>query len=141
MELFRGLTGNSDKAWIGTEQSCFAAEVLNQILSGDGSEKQEEDKFRDLETEFCLAEYNQNLDRCFLKFIPNRFFHCLTIFNRVTNSQDILVSLERIPSTRVTKNLKSRTLLGCPDTGIEKYIGISVGVSGHVLWRTHILKN
>ena len=112
IEPFRGLTGNSGKAWIGTEQSCFAFEVLNKILSGDEAEKQVEDEFRALETEFCLAEDNQDLDRSFLKFIAYRFFHCLTIFNRVTYSQDILVSLERIPSTRVTKNLKSRTLLG-----------------------------
>ena len=47
MEPFRGLTG---KAWIGTEQSCFAVEVLNQIPSGDESEKQVEDEFRTLET-------------------------------------------------------------------------------------------
>ena len=141
MEPFRGLTGNSGKAWIGKEQTCFAVEIPNQILSGDESEKQEEDEFRAIETEFCLAEDNQDLDRCFLKFIAYRFFHCLTIFNRVTNSQDILVSLERIPSTRVTKNLKSSTLLGSPDAGIEEYIGISVGLAGQILWRTHILKN
>jgi len=54
------LTGNSGKAWIGTEKSCFAVEVPNQILSGDDSEKQVEDQFRTLETEFCLAEYNQD---------------------------------------------------------------------------------
>ena len=42
------LTGNSGKAWIGTEKSCFAVEVLNQILSGDESEKQLEDEFRAL---------------------------------------------------------------------------------------------
>ena len=59
-EPFRGLTGNSGKAWIGTDQACFAVEVLNQILSGDESEKQVEDEFRTLETEFCLAEYNQD---------------------------------------------------------------------------------
>ena len=121
--------------------SCLTVEHPNQILSGDESEKQVEDEFRALETEFCLAEYNLDLDWCFIKFIAYRFFHCLTIFNRVTNSQDILVSLERIPSTRITKNLKSRTLLGCPDAGIEEYIGISVGISGQILWRTHILKN
>ena len=141
IEPFRELTGNSGKAWIGTEKSCFAVEVPNQILSGDDSEKQVEDEFRALETEFCLAEYNQDLDRCFLKFITYRFLHCLTIFNRVTNSQYILVSFERIPSTKVTKNLKSSTLLGCPDAGIEKYIGISVGASGQILWTTHIQKN
>ena len=44
-EPLKGLTGNSGKAWIGTEQSCFAVEVLNQILSGDESEKQLEDEF------------------------------------------------------------------------------------------------
>ena len=60
MEPFRGLTGNSGKAWIGTGKSCFAFESLNQILSGDESEKQVEDEFRALETEFCLAEYNQD---------------------------------------------------------------------------------
>ena len=54
-EPFRGLTGNSGKTWIGTEKSCFAVEFLNQILSGDESEKQVEDEFRALETEFCLA--------------------------------------------------------------------------------------
>ena len=59
-EPFRGLTGNSGKAWIGTEKSCFAVEVPNQIPSGDESEKQVEDEFRALETEFCLAEYNQD---------------------------------------------------------------------------------
>ena len=59
-EPLKGLTGNSGKAWIGTEMSCFAVEVLNQILSGDESEKQVEDEFRALETEFCLAEYNQD---------------------------------------------------------------------------------
>ena len=60
-EPLRGLTGNSGKAWTGTEKkSCFAVEVPNQILSGDESEKQVEDEFRALETEFCLAEYNQD---------------------------------------------------------------------------------
>ena len=59
-EPFRGLTGNSGKAWIGTEKSCFAVEVPNQILSGDESEKQVEDQFRTLETGFCQAEYNQD---------------------------------------------------------------------------------
>ena len=42
--------------------SCFNVEVPNQILSGDESEKQVVDEFRDLETEFCLAEDNQDLD-------------------------------------------------------------------------------
>ena len=59
-EPFRGLTGNFGKAWIGMEQTCFAVEALNQILSGYESEKQVEDEFRALETEFCLAEYNQD---------------------------------------------------------------------------------
>ena len=54
-EPLRGLTRNFGKAWIGTEQTCFALEVLNQILSGCESEKQVEDEFRALETEFCLA--------------------------------------------------------------------------------------
>ncbi|MCH2303736.1 MAG: hypothetical protein MK438_12030 [SAR324 cluster bacterium] len=53
------MTGNSGKAWIGTKKSSFAVEVLNQILSGDESEKQVEDEYRALETEFCLAENNQ----------------------------------------------------------------------------------
>ena len=52
--------GRSGKAQIGTEQTCFVVEVLDQILSGDESEKQVEDEFRALETEFCLAEYNQD---------------------------------------------------------------------------------
>ena len=60
MEPFRGLTGNSGKAWIGTEQTCFAVEVPKQIPSVYESEKQVEDEFRALETEFCLAEYNQD---------------------------------------------------------------------------------
>ena len=55
-EPLRGLTGNSRMAWIGTEKSCFAVEVPNQIPSGDEFEKQVEDEFRALETEFCLAE-------------------------------------------------------------------------------------
>ena len=60
MEPFRGLTENSGGAWIVTEQTCFAVEVPDQILSGDESEKQVEDEFRALETEFCLAEYNED---------------------------------------------------------------------------------
>ena len=59
-EPLRGLTGNSGKAWIGTEKSCFAVEVPNQIPSGYESEKQVEDEFRAIEREFCLAEYNQD---------------------------------------------------------------------------------
>ena len=59
-EPLRGLTGNSGGVWIGMEQTCFAVEALNQILSVDESEKQVEDEFRALETEFCLAEYNQD---------------------------------------------------------------------------------
>ena len=59
-EPLRGLTGNSGKAWIGTEQICFAVEVPKQIPSEYESENQVEDKFRSLETKFCLAEYNQD---------------------------------------------------------------------------------
>ena len=59
-EPFRGLIGNFGNAWIGMEQTYFALEVLNQILSGYESEKQVEDEFQALETEFCLAEYNQD---------------------------------------------------------------------------------
>ena len=59
-EPLRGLTRNFGKAWIGTEQTCFAVEVSKQIHSEYESEKQVEEEFRALETEFCLAEYNQD---------------------------------------------------------------------------------